>query len=149
MWWLSVAVPRSHGWVWFRNLCVCETVCACCAFTARVCPSQVRILNVRLSCPTFSPGMFWRWTAATGSELTFLTSSETLRWWKQTCRRRLSPVWVLIRRAEQVCNASQGRVVENISKRCGGFLRKLSLRGCLGVGDSALRWNLGKVEIAF
>lgn len=33
----------------------------------------------------------------------------------------------------------QGRVVENISKRCGGFLRKLSLRGCLGVGDSALR----------
>lgn len=36
----------------------------------------------------------------------------------------------------------QGRVVENISKRCGGFLRKLSLRGCLGVGDSALRWGL-------
>uniref|UniRef100_A0A671M3P6 F-box/LRR-repeat protein 20-like n=1 Tax=Sinocyclocheilus anshuiensis TaxID=1608454 RepID=A0A671M3P6_9TELE len=33
----------------------------------------------------------------------------------------------------------EGRVVENISKRCGGFLRKLSLRGCLGVGDSALR----------
>ncbi|RXM31879.1 F-box/LRR-repeat protein 20 [Acipenser ruthenus] len=32
----------------------------------------------------------------------------------------------------------EGRVVENISKRCGGFLRKLSLRGCLGVGDSAL-----------
>uniref|UniRef100_A0A8C9T1I8 F-box and leucine rich repeat protein 20 n=1 Tax=Scleropages formosus TaxID=113540 RepID=A0A8C9T1I8_SCLFO len=33
----------------------------------------------------------------------------------------------------------EGRVVENISKRCGGFLRKLSLRGCLGVGDGALR----------
>ncbi|MEQ2159588.1 hypothetical protein GOODEAATRI_024552, partial [Goodea atripinnis] len=33
----------------------------------------------------------------------------------------------------------EGRVVENISKRCGGFLRKLSLRGCLGVGDTALR----------
>ncbi|XP_078449027.1 F-box/LRR-repeat protein 20-like isoform X3 [Lampetra planeri] len=33
----------------------------------------------------------------------------------------------------------EGRVVENISKRCGGFLRQLSLRGCLGVGDSALR----------
>uniref|UniRef100_A0A674JB88 F-box/LRR-repeat protein 15-like leucin rich repeat domain-containing protein n=1 Tax=Terrapene triunguis TaxID=2587831 RepID=A0A674JB88_9SAUR len=32
-----------------------------------------------------------------------------------------------------------GRVVENISKRCGGFLRQLSLRGCLGVGDSALK----------
>ncbi|KAM7336883.1 hypothetical protein ACRRTK_003002 [Alexandromys fortis] len=33
---------------------------------------------------------------------------------------------------------SKGRVVENISKRCGGFLRKLSLRGCIGVGDSSL-----------
>ncbi|KAM6042502.1 F-box/LRR-repeat protein 20 isoform 7-T8 [Theristicus caerulescens] len=33
----------------------------------------------------------------------------------------------------------EGRVVENISKRCGGFLRKLSLRGCLVVGDNALR----------
>ncbi|XP_038248129.1 F-box/LRR-repeat protein 2 isoform X3 [Dermochelys coriacea] len=33
----------------------------------------------------------------------------------------------------------EGRVVENISKRCGGFLRQLSLRGCLGVGDSALK----------
>lgn len=42
--------------------------------------------------------------------------------------------------AERVCFfLLQGRVVENISKRCGGFLRKLSLRGCLGVGDSALR----------
>lgn len=40
----------------------------------------------------------------------------------------------------------QGRVVENISKRCGGFLRKLSLRGCLGVGDSALRWVLPKTQ---
>uniref|UniRef100_A0A8B9E670 F-box/LRR-repeat protein 2 n=1 Tax=Anser cygnoides TaxID=8845 RepID=A0A8B9E670_ANSCY len=33
----------------------------------------------------------------------------------------------------------EGRVVENISKRCGGFLRQLSLRGCLGVGDSSLK----------
>ncbi|XP_059814243.1 F-box/LRR-repeat protein 20-like isoform X1 [Hypanus sabinus] len=33
----------------------------------------------------------------------------------------------------------EGRVVENISKRCGGFLRQLSLRGCLGVGDNSLR----------
>ncbi|XP_025769471.1 F-box/LRR-repeat protein 2 [Puma concolor] len=33
----------------------------------------------------------------------------------------------------------EGRVVENISKRCGGFLRKLSLRGCIGVGDSSLK----------
>uniref|UniRef100_A0A7M4ENE0 F-box domain-containing protein n=1 Tax=Crocodylus porosus TaxID=8502 RepID=A0A7M4ENE0_CROPO len=34
----------------------------------------------------------------------------------------------------------EGRVVENISKRCGGFLRQLSLRGCLGVGDSSLKY---------
>ncbi|KAL6092032.1 hypothetical protein STEG23_026835 [Scotinomys teguina] len=33
----------------------------------------------------------------------------------------------------------EGRVVENISKRCGGFLLKLSLRECLGVGDNVLR----------
>uniref|UniRef100_H9GK54 F-box and leucine rich repeat protein 2 n=1 Tax=Anolis carolinensis TaxID=28377 RepID=H9GK54_ANOCA len=33
----------------------------------------------------------------------------------------------------------EGRVLENISKRCGGFLRQLSLRGCLGVGDSSLK----------
>ncbi|MGH0138689.1 UNVERIFIED_CONTAM: hypothetical protein FKN15_018888, partial [Acipenser sinensis] len=33
----------------------------------------------------------------------------------------------------------EGRVVENISKRCGGFLRQLSLRGCLSVGDAAMR----------
>ncbi|EGW04706.1 F-box/LRR-repeat protein 2 [Cricetulus griseus] len=33
----------------------------------------------------------------------------------------------------------EGQVVENISKRCGGFLRKLSLRGCIGVGDSSLK----------
>ncbi|VFV21637.1 f-box lrr-repeat protein 2 isoform 1 [Lynx pardinus] len=37
----------------------------------------------------------------------------------------------------------EGRVVENISKRCGGFLRKLSLRGCIGVGDSSLK-TLGR-----
>ncbi|OXB60586.1 hypothetical protein ASZ78_015765 [Callipepla squamata] len=33
----------------------------------------------------------------------------------------------------------EGRVVENISKRCGGFLRQLSLRGCHVVGDSSLK----------
>uniref|UniRef100_A0A8D0GW91 F-box/LRR-repeat protein 2 n=1 Tax=Sphenodon punctatus TaxID=8508 RepID=A0A8D0GW91_SPHPU len=33
----------------------------------------------------------------------------------------------------------EGRVVENISKRCGGFLKQLSLLGCLGVGDSSLK----------
>ena len=49
--------------------------------------------------------------------------------------RRLSGLFLL-----------QGRVVENISKRCGGFLRKLSLRGCLGVGDSALRWDNDLVQ---
>lgn len=35
----------------------------------------------------------------------------------------------------------QGRVVENISKRCGGFLRQLSLRGCLSVGDASMKWD--------
>ncbi len=44
---------------------------------------------------------------------------------------------------------SQGRVVENISKRCGGFLRKLSLRGCLGVGDSALRWERERMNLIY
>lgn len=32
----------------------------------------------------------------------------------------------------------EGPVVENLARRCGGFLRKLSLRGCQQVGDSAL-----------
>ena len=32
----------------------------------------------------------------------------------------------------------EGIVVENIARRCGGFLRKLSLKGCQAVGDSAL-----------
>jgi F-box/leucine-rich repeat protein 2/20 len=33
----------------------------------------------------------------------------------------------------------EGPVVENISRRCGGFLKKLSLRGCKSVTDAALR----------
>ena len=33
----------------------------------------------------------------------------------------------------------QGVVVENIAKRCGGFLKQLSLKGCQSVGDSAMR----------
>jgi len=32
----------------------------------------------------------------------------------------------------------EGIVVENLSKRCGGFLKSLSLKGCQNVGDSAL-----------
>ncbi|CAB4066874.1 FBXL2_20 [Lepeophtheirus salmonis] len=32
----------------------------------------------------------------------------------------------------------EGVVVENIARRCGGFLRELSLRGCQAVGDNAL-----------
>jgi len=31
-------------------------------------------------------------------------------------------------------------VVENLSRRCGGFLKSLSLRGCQLVSDNALRW---------
>ena len=34
---------------------------------------------------------------------------------------------------------SKGVVVENIAKRCGGFLRQLSLKGCQSVGDSAMK----------
>lgn len=86
--------------------------------------------------------MFWPWTAATGNGLTFLTFRGTLRWLKRLAAFLLT--WLLTCYAERICNLLQGRVVENISKRCGGFLRKLSLRGCLGVGDSALRWDLGK-----
>lgn len=32
----------------------------------------------------------------------------------------------------------EGVVVENLAKRCGGFLKSLSLNGCQAVGDSAL-----------
>merc|ERR1711936_457648 len=32
----------------------------------------------------------------------------------------------------------EGTVVENLAKRCGGFLKSLSLKGCQNVGDSAL-----------
>ena len=33
----------------------------------------------------------------------------------------------------------QGRVVENLSRRCGGFLKHLSLEGCENVDDKTLR----------
>jgi len=33
----------------------------------------------------------------------------------------------------------QAQVVENLSRRCGGFLKSLSLRGCQLVSDNALR----------
>jgi len=33
----------------------------------------------------------------------------------------------------------EGVVVENIAKRCGGFLKQLSLKGCQSVGDSAMK----------
>lgn len=33
----------------------------------------------------------------------------------------------------------QGTVVENIARRCGGFLKKLSLRGCQSVVDSSMK----------
>ena len=32
----------------------------------------------------------------------------------------------------------EGVVVENLARRCGGFLKSLSLNGCQNVGDSAL-----------
>lgn len=34
---------------------------------------------------------------------------------------------------------SQGPVIENISLRCGGFLKQLSLKGCRSVGDQSIR----------
>lgn len=33
----------------------------------------------------------------------------------------------------------QGPVIENISQRCGGFLKYLSLKGCQSVGDQSIR----------
>lgn len=33
----------------------------------------------------------------------------------------------------------QGPVIENISHRCGGFLKYLSLKGCQSVGDQSIR----------
>lgn len=33
----------------------------------------------------------------------------------------------------------KGPVIENISRRCGGFLRQISLRGCQSVGDGSLK----------
>lgn len=36
----------------------------------------------------------------------------------------------------------QGPVIENISQRCGGFLKSLSLRGCQSVGDQSIKWVL-------
>jgi F-box/leucine-rich repeat protein 2/20 len=33
----------------------------------------------------------------------------------------------------------QGPVIENISRRCGGFLRKLSLRGCQSIADGSMK----------
>ena len=41
-----------------------------------------------------------------------------------------------------VCNIifyCQTSVVENISKRCGGFLKSLSLKGCQNITDDALQ----------
>ena len=34
---------------------------------------------------------------------------------------------------------NQGPVIENISQRCGGFLKYLSLKGCQSVGDQSIR----------
>ncbi|XP_018899418.2 uncharacterized protein [Bemisia tabaci] len=33
----------------------------------------------------------------------------------------------------------EGPVIENISRRCGGFLRRLSLHGCQSIGDGSMR----------
>lgn len=141
-----------NGWC-CRIFSFLDVVTLCrCAQVSRVSSSQMKssfgwLLIFVLVWLTFlllllSRGTFWLWTEATGNASTCSTSRETSRsdiitslffyyylllsWWTNN---------VL---CVCVC-VLQGRVVENISKRCGGFLRKLSLRGCLGVGDSALR----------
>ena len=38
-----------------------------------------------------------------------------------------------------VCVVAQGTVVEQMSVRCGGFLRTLSLKDCHNVEDAALK----------
>lgn len=80
MWWHSVAVPRSHGWVCVHNVWMnaCRTVHVCGCYV--VCLRRTLLLNVYFSLPALSPGMFWPWMAATGSELTSLTFRGTLRW---------------------------------------------------------------------
>lgn len=35
----------------------------------------------------------------------------------------------------------EGPVIENISHRCGGFLKHLILRGCQSVGDQSIRYE--------
>ena len=44
----------------------------------------------------------------------------------------------------------EGPVVENLSKRCGGFLKKLSLKGCQFITDGALKTfaqNCNNIEV--
>jgi len=44
----------------------------------------------------------------------------------------------------------EGIVVENLSKRCGGFLKKLSLLGCKSITDTALKTfaqNCNNIEV--
>ena len=36
----------------------------------------------------------------------------------------------------------QETVIQNLSRRCGGFLKRLGLKGCKSVGDGALRYDL-------
>ncbi|KAI8441673.1 hypothetical protein MSG28_015213 [Choristoneura fumiferana] len=40
---------------------------------------------------------------------------------------------------EDVRADEEGPVIENISQRCGGFLRQLSLRGCEGIADGSMK----------
>ena len=38
-----------------------------------------------------------------------------------------------------VFRSLQETVIQNLSRRCGGFLKRLGLKGCKSVGDGALR----------
>jgi F-box/leucine-rich repeat protein 2/20 len=43
---------------------------------------------------------------------------------------------------KNVFRSLQETVVQNLSRRCGGFLKRLGLKGCKSVGDGALRYDL-------
>ena len=105
---------RSNGLGW--TLSVCGPACTCC-MCVNVSACWVALCSPRLSAGSVGFGVDCDVTA----DLLFCGPSHV--------NFLLCPCVL------------QGRVVENISKRCGGFLRQLSLRGCLSVGDASMKWD--------
>lgn len=58
--------------------CICLSVCFTCVYVVH--PRKNLTLIVCFFLPALSPGMFSRWTAATGNESTSLTFRGTSRW---------------------------------------------------------------------